>query len=878
MMNIARTLRTAAAFALLVLPSCNQIGGIHEGTPRSVGECSTVADCAAEVPECRTAKACNEGQCVFVDAIEGTSLAEQTAGDCVEVVCDGAGKTRLVPVATDAPDDGNVCTLDACAGTTPTHTMQTELPCYTGPGATKGKGSCIEGIQHCDAQGNPIGGCEGEVTPTAETCISPLDEDCDGKVNEEGNACVCVPGAVGPCYTGTAGTEGLGICHSGMWSCNADGLGYGMCIGEQKPQTETCDAGATDEDCDGEVNEEGTDCTCGDGFLSMGEACDDGNLDSTDVCTELCKVAVCGDGFMQVGVEKCDDGNADDTDACPTTCAPAFCGDGFVQAGVETCDDGNADDTDTCVAGCVPASCGDGFLRAGVEACDDGNLDSTDGCTALCNAAECGDGFVQAGVETCEDGNDDDTDACPMTCVTASCGDGFVQAGVETCDDGNADSTDACPTTCVPACCGDGFVQAGVETCDDGNADSADGCTALCQVAVCGDGFVQPSFDETCDDGGTSDGDPCSPTCKEQTALLVTGGGYHTCALLSGDALKCWGHNAYGQLGQDDTIWRGDGPNEMGNNLPAVNLGTGKTASAIAAGYLYYTCAVLNDGTVKCWGFNNVGQLGLGDTNSRGDGPNEMGDNLPAVNLGTGKTASAIDAGYQYTCALLNDGNVKCWGLNDYGQLGLGDTNNRGDGPNEMGNNLPAVNLGTGKTAIAISVGFYHACALLNDGNVKCWGYNHIGELGLGDTNHRGDGPNEMGDNLPAIDLGTGKTASAIEANGYHTCALLNDGSVKCWGSGAAGALGQGDGNSRGDGPNQMGDNLPAINLGTGKTASAIDAGFQYTCAFLNDGNVKCWGLNNYGQLGLGDKDARGNDLNEMGDNLPTVKLFSAFW
>jgi hypothetical protein len=110
---------------------------------------------------------------------------------------------------------------------------------------------CIEGIQHCDAQGLPIGGCEGEVIPAAETCISPLDEDCDGKVNEEGNGCVCVPGNIVSCYTGAAGTAGVGICHSGMQSCNPDGLGYGVCIGEQKPQPETCDAGTTDEDCDG---------------------------------------------------------------------------------------------------------------------------------------------------------------------------------------------------------------------------------------------------------------------------------------------------------------------------------------------------------------------------------------------------------------------------------------------------------------------------------------------------------------------------------------------------------------------------------------------------------------------------------------------------
>jgi hypothetical protein len=161
----------------------------------------------------------------------------------------------------------------------------------------------------------------------------------------------------------------------------------------------------------------------------------------------------------------------------------------------------------------------------------------------------------------------------------------------------------------------------------------------------------------------------------------------------------------------------------------------------------------LNDGSVKCWGEYNYGNLGLDDTISRGDEPNEMGDNLPAVNVGAGKTASAVVTGHHHTCALLNDGSVKCWGWNSNGQLGLGDTIDRGDGPNDMGDNLPAVNLGTGKTASAVSAGGGHTCSLLNNGSVKCWGQNSSGQLGLGDTSARGDQPNEMGDNLPTVKL-----------------------------------------------------------------------------------------------------------------------------
>ena len=121
----------------------------------------------------------------------------------------------------------------------------------------------------------------------------------------------------------------------------------------------------------------------------------------------------------------------------------------------------------------------------------------------------------------------------------------------------------------------------------------------------------------------------------------------------------------------------GDGPNEMGDNLPTVDLGTGKTAKKIAGGG-WHTCAILNDDTVKCWGYGGNGQLGYGDTSNRGENGNEMGNNLPTVDLGTGKTAKQVVAGGSYG-ALLNDDTVKCWGQGSTGQLGYGDTNTRGD-------------------------------------------------------------------------------------------------------------------------------------------------------------------------------------------------------
>jgi alpha-tubulin suppressor-like RCC1 family protein len=289
-----------------------------------------------------------------------------------------------------------------------------------------------------------------------------------------------------------------------------------------------------------------------------------------------------------------------------------------------------------------------------------------------------------------------------------------------------------------------------------------------------------------------------------------------------------------------------------------------------------HNCAILDNASVKCWGKGNYGQLGQGNTNSLGNGANEMGDNLPSIDLGTGRTATAISLENSHTCALLDNASVKCWGKGTYGQLGQGNPNSLGDGANEMGDNLPSIDLGTGRTATAISSGGNHTCALLDNASVKCWGYGNSGQLGQGNTNSLGDGANEMGDNLTSIDFGTGRTATAIstgsDSSGYN-CAILDNASVKCWGEGGDGRLGLGDTNDIGDSANEMGDNLPSIDLGTGRTATAISLGAQHTCALLDNSAVKCWGKGNYGQLGQGNTINLGDHANEIGDNLPAIDL-----
>ena len=349
-------------------------------------------------------------------------------------------------------------------------------------------------------------------------------------------------------------------------------------------------------------------------------------------------------------------------------------------------------------------------------------------------------------------------------------------------------------------------------------------------------------------------------------AVAVSGGQRHTCAILHDSSLKCWGLNYSGVLGLENSNSYGHAPNTMGDNLPHVKLGTGQMVSKIFTGISHNSCALINGTGLKCWGYNNKGQLGRGDTVQIGNGANDMGANLASIDLGTDRYATDVGIGYSFMCALLDNSSVRCWGQNNKGQLGLGDTDDRGDDSGEMGDNLPAVDLGTGRTAIGIAVGGSHACAMLDDGNVKCWGENGDGELGIGDTADRGNSSGEMGDNLPTIDFGIGRKVTSLYAYQYHTCAILDNSDMKCWGSGSQGKLGQGATTDIGTSSSQMGDNLTAINLGSNKTAVQVAQGQSHTCAMLQDRSIKCWGNGNSGQLGYenGDSQRTSSEINSL--------------
>lgn len=363
-------------------------------------------------------------------------------------------------------------------------------------------------------------------------------------------------------------------------------------------------------------------------------------------------------------------------------------------------------------------------------------------------------------------------------------------------------------------------------------------------------------------DGGQ--GDATTDGGIVPNALRVVGPHERSCAIAPNGHAKCWGLNAYGSLGLGDTEVRGNETTDMGAMLPLLDVGAGRTVKDVAGGF-FHACVLRDDGAVKCHGFAQAGALGYGDLVDRGGVLGDVGDGTPNVALGTGRTARALSAANTTTCVILDDGKVKCWGANGSGQLGIGDKQSRGTQTGEMGDALPAVDLGVGRTAIAIASGFTHQCAILDDGRVKCWGDNSNLALGISGGN-RGDGVGAMGDLLPAVDLGAGRKAKAISTRSSTTCALLDDGSVKCWGQNLYGQLGRGDSQAH-----PASEGHAAIALGTGRTAKAIAVGTFHACAILDDDRVKCWGGAPSGELGRGSTDNLGDAPNEMGDALPYV-------
>jgi alpha-tubulin suppressor-like RCC1 family protein len=388
------------------------------------------------------------------------------------------------------------------------------------------------------------------------------------------------------------------------------------------------------------------------------------------------------------------------------------------------------------------------------------------------------------------------------------------------------------------------------------HADSQCGTDAYCEV----DGHCS-ARDTTCPSrrrylaAAGDRGNACvSTTCAADLLAGLAAGSAHACALRQSGRVTCWGRNSDGQLGDGTLTPRSSG-------VPVLGL---TDALMIAAGDRH-TCAVRRTGQVACWGADDTGQLGDGGGADRltptpvpgvanattiaagagfscagladdtavcwGDDRNgELGNGaaspapLPPVPVAGLTGARGLFANAQHACAILTDGQLVCWGSNTSGQLGDGTLVNR-----------PQPTPVPGLTDVtAVTGGLSHTCAL-SAANLYCWGSNSQGQLGI----ETGTSPTPINTPMP-VPLVTG--ATAITAGAQHTCAVRGAGQVLCWGQNGSGQLGEGSMSS-------LGEPVPVKGLDTGQW---LAAGTTFSCATTTDGAVLCWGDDHDGELGTG--------------------------
>jgi alpha-tubulin suppressor-like RCC1 family protein len=726
------------------------------------------------------------------------------------------------------------------------------------------------------AVGTPLaiqtdGDCQVVVCDGAGSTTS-TDDDTDLPI--DGNECtddVCTSGVPSnPPFDDTTPCGAAGTC---------DGAGH--CVGCNSP----ADCG-TDSFCQVHTCSSNT---CGFSYTAAGTP-----LPSADQIANDCQEKQCNGTGGILSVPDDQDAPLDDG----SECTAETCADGVPQHPPEplnaVCSDGGivCDGAGNCVECNSPSQCADQGTACQTATCGShtcGLDDTAQGTPAPSSLQTGGD----CALVTCDgsggttdqpdpgdlpvDGDDCTDDVCtgttpsnPPSPAGTPCGSGGQCDGAGSCSvlKGNGEPCTAA-TECVSNHCVDGVCcnEACGSLCEACSAAKNGGTSGTCSYVplgqnpdaectsgqVCdGAGACTSCGNGTCDAGET---ETSCPTDCATGAVDVAGGDDVSCAVLGDGTGRCWGDGTYGQLGNGSLA---------PSNVPVVVTGLAN-ATEVAAGW-GHSCALIDDASLRCWGKNGDGQLGNGLTAT---------SSVPVTVLGI-TTAVSVRCGGKHTCALLADKTVRCWGDNRYGQLGDG-TGADSDTP------VTVIGLTNVK---AVSAGYDHSCAVLETGEVRCWGRNTYGKLGDGTTTDS-DGPVAV----PGL-----STADDVAAGATQTCVLLSSGTMRCWGRNNYGQLGDGTNNNSvtpvdvaglsgviylaqsagphvcvlvtgnaprcwgrgtdgdlGNGTNDH-SNTPVVVSGL-SDVRAIAPGDDHGCAALQDGNVWCWGDNLTGELGDGTLD-----------------------
>jgi len=268
----------------------------------------------------------------------------------------------------------------------------------------------------------------------------------------------------------------------------------------------------------------------------------------------------------------------------------------------------------------------------------------------------------------------------------------------------------------------------------------------------------------------------------------------------------CWGANTFGQLGDGSTDW---------SAVPTQVLGLESGVVAITTGFAH-SCALTDAGAMMCWGYNGYGQLGDSTTN------NSL---VPQVVPGLEAGVLQISAGVYHTCATAWAGAALCWGRNSSGQLGDLTLNDR---------TFPSTVWDYWLGFRNIAAGYNHTCVDYPGTPLLCWGNNASGQLGNNST---------MNSTAPSMVEGIDPSYTMASGGFRNTCAINDSRGLLCWGLNDYGQIGNNT---------SVNSLLPTPVLGFGSNAHAVSVGYYHTCAMTVDGDAKCWGWNDAGQLGDG--------------------------